>query len=106
MKFLINSGPTLMDLRRSLDRHVDHKVFEVEFEYEDRADGDTLALFVLIQGMDRPKEGRKFWRLKASCKETSDHDFERLKFVMIYNPETRKGYLDWAKNDECEALST
>ena len=100
LKCEITKGPSLADLQRSHNRHVDHPVFLVEFAYTMPSEGHSNGTHVLIQVMKRPKKGRTMWTIHASCRDTSEHDYAQVWFVMVYDPDSRKGYLGYLGYDQ------
>ncbi len=75
-------------------------MFDVEFTWTDTDRQDpkhqSSIVQVLIQGMERPQRS-KFWKIRAACTDISHKHLCEINVVMIYDPDGRKGYLDFTQ---------
>ncbi len=89
------NGPSLLDIQRSLFRNTDDPVFEVVFEYDSNVTGRSGTAPVLIQGLERPRFKKRFWKIRAACGDLSSRSIDEINVVLLYDPNKREGFLDF-----------
>lgn len=95
LAYRVINGPSLLDVQRSLLRNSDNHVFEVEFTWNDNRLRGASIVSVLIQGLERPRLKGNLWKIRAACGDISKRSIDEINTVLLYNPSTRKGFLDF-----------
>lgn len=98
LKYEIIGGPSLMDLNRSHMRCDDSPAFEVQILYRNPPlhgyYGDSCEIYPLINMMERPAHGKRFWKI-VGWRKRADRHSGCVYVVLLYDPERRDGYIDF-----------